>query len=127
MDFTQFPWPADFPEYVPPEDADDTAGDAFRLVANDPPTAKDFVGHNQEPHIKKTGKLKPNDYGTSMFRDFEKVKCTRDFHIALRAKKIALGTLQPVHGKAAKPNKNSHFETWLRLNTGIENHFKIVG
>ncbi|EML2643035.1 hypothetical protein R5N21_001179 [Citrobacter freundii] len=127
MDYSEYPWPVDFPEYVPPEDAVDATGDAFRIVANDPPTDKDFVGHNQEPHIKKTGKLRPSDYGTSMFRDLEQVQCARNFHAALRKKKIAIGRLEPVHGKASKPNKKSHFETWLRLNTRIESNFKIVG
>lgn len=88
MDYSEYPWPADFPEYVPPEDAVDATGEAFRIVANDPPTDKDFVGHNQEPHIKKTGKLRPSDYGTSMFRDFEQVQCARNFHAALRKKRL---------------------------------------
>ncbi|MBK0015950.1 hypothetical protein JMT66_20350 [Kosakonia cowanii] len=127
MEFPEYPWPADFPENVPPESAIDAMGEAFRLVANDPPTDKDFVGHNQEPHIKKKGNLKPSDYGTSMFRDLEQVECARNFHVALKKKKIAIGNLEPVHGKASKPNKNSHFETWLRLNTRIENNFKVVG
>jgi len=126
MDYAEYPWPGDFPDFVPPADATPAEGEAFRLVVNDPPVPKDFVGHNQEPHKKKGVKLKANDFGTSMYRDLQQAIICREFHVALNSKKIAKGTLQPFYGKISTPNKKTHFEAWLRLRTGIEQNFKVI-
>ncbi|WP_241595609.1 hypothetical protein [Rosenbergiella epipactidis] len=126
MEYQDYPWPDDFPPDVPPDYATPADGIAFRLVVNDPPVAKDFVGHNQEPHKKQGRKLKANDFGTSMYRDCEQAKVCRDFHVALRSKKIAEGELQNFHGSTSLPNSKTHFEAWLRLQTGIETSFKVI-
>ncbi|WP_210487473.1 hypothetical protein [Pantoea ananatis] len=126
MDNAEYPWPEDFPDGVPPVDATPANGLAFRLVVNDPPVPKDFVGHNQEPHKKQGIKLKASDFGTSMYRDLGQATISRDYHVALKNKKIAQGTLQPFYGMISKPNKKTHFEAWLRLSTGIEKNFKVI-
>jgi hypothetical protein len=121
-----FPWPKDFPSNVPPTGAADTSGTAYRLVANNPPAASDFVGHNQEPHKKQSKNLKPADYGTSMSRDINFVEFARHSFKAQRNKKIAKGTLASLHGKMSVVNPKSHFEAWLREKTGVEACFEVV-
>lgn len=126
MSATNYSWPKDFPSDVPPSDAKDANGKAYRLVKANPPIDSDFVGHNREPHKKKSKKLKPADYGTSMFRNLQNVEDARELFRAQRNKKIAEGELKPIHGKISKENENSHFEAWLREQTGIEACFKVV-
>jgi len=126
MSIDDYSWPKDFPSNVPPNDATDANGIAFRLVKNNPPSDLDFVGHNKEPHKKKSKNLKPADYGTSMFRDISNVEFARNSFKAQRNKKIAEGELVPLHGKISKVNHNNHFEAWLREETGIEDCFTVV-
>ncbi|WP_146001348.1 hypothetical protein [Chimaeribacter arupi] len=127
MDYSAYPWPDDFNlDYVPPSDAIDAAGDAYRLVKAKAPCADDFVGHNKEPFCKKKA-CDPADFGTSMYREHQKIKDLQRMFKALRRKFIAYGSLEPLHGQMQpEPDENSHFETWLRLNTGIENNFKVL-
>jgi hypothetical protein len=99
MSSKDFFWPKDFPSNVPPDDSIVTSGVAFRLVKNDPPSESDFHGHNREPHKKKSTKLKPADYGTSMFRNLSKIEDAKFLFKAQKNKKIATGTLAEIHGK----------------------------
>lgn len=126
MDYKEYPWPEDFPKHVPPKEAIEAKGIAYRIVKADPPHELDFVGHNKEPHVKKSGVLKAADYGTSMFQKLEKIRELRNLYPALRKKHIACGTLVPKHGKMSQPDFKSHFETWLRLRTKIEDSFKVL-
>lgn len=126
MDYEEYPWPTDFPKDVPPAGALEADGIAYRIVKADPPCELDFVGHNKEPHVKKSGKLKPADYGTSMFQKLEEIRELKNFYAPLRKKRIACGNLIPKHGKMSPPDHKSHFETWLRLKTKIENSFKVL-
>jgi len=126
MDYTECPWPDDFPKDVPPFDALDAAGIAYRIVKTDPPDESDFVGHNREPYVKKDKLLTASDFGTSMFQSLDKIRELKGFHKPLREKRIACGTLVPIHGKMSLPNKKTHFETWLRMKTKIEIAFKVL-
>ncbi|EFN4363493.1 TPA: hypothetical protein RH039_005051 [Escherichia coli] len=127
MDYEQYPWPDDFVEgEVPPNDSIEAAGIAFRLVKGGVPCADDFVGHNKEPFVKKAP-CTPSDFGTSMYRELRGIKSLQEVFKPLRKKKIATGTLAPLHGQMSKEaDQHTHFETWLRLNTGIELHFKVL-
>lgn len=127
MGYEQYPWPDDFVEgIVPPDDSIEATGAAYRLVKNQVPCADDFVGHNKEPHIK-TPPSTPSDYGTSMYRELHGIKSLQKAFRPLRKKRIATGVLIPVHGQMSlKADEHTHFETWLRLNTGIELHFKVL-
>lgn len=127
MDHEQYPWPDDFVEgFVPPEDSIEASGTAYRLVKSQVPCADDFVGHNKEPHIKKPPSA-PSDYGTSMYRELHGIKFLQKTFRPLRLKRIATGELIPIHGQMSpEADEHSHFETWLRLETGIEQHFKVL-
>ncbi|MBH0004294.1 hypothetical protein [Pseudoalteromonas sp. SWYJZ12] len=126
MTFDHCTWPKDFPNDVPPSDASDANGVAFRLVKGNPPSELDFVGHNKEPHKKNSKNLKAADYGTSMFRNLSNIEFARSSFKPQRNKKIAEGELIPMHGKMSKANQKSHFEAWLREKTGIEGCFRVV-
>ncbi|MAJ69030.1 MAG: hypothetical protein CBB67_006570 [Alteromonadaceae bacterium TMED7] len=126
MSVATYPWPKDFPNDVPPTDAKDASGKAYRLVRSNPPSDSDFVGHNREPHKKKSKNLKAKDYGTSMFRKLKNIEEAREMFKAQRDKSIAEGVLDSIHGKISKEREDSHFEAWLREKTGIESCFKVV-
>ena len=127
MDYSQYPWPDDFVDgEVPPDESVQAEGIAYRLVKDIVPCADDFVGHNKEPFVKKAP-CTPSDYGTSMYREIRGVKSLQKLFKPLRKKRIATGELIPLHGQMSREaDEHSHFETWLRLNTGIEMHFKVL-
>ncbi|WP_368180198.1 hypothetical protein [Aeromonas sp. R5-2] len=119
------PYPDFFPDGVPPEDALDAHGEAYRLVINNPPSESDFYAYHldKRPQNPKPGR---SDCGTSMFRSKEGIEQAKEAFKSLRKKKIAYGFLQPDFGKVSKERNDSHFEAWLRTNTGIENKFKVI-
>ncbi|MCG9708715.1 hypothetical protein L1D46_07835 [Pseudoalteromonas sp. Isolate3] len=119
-------YPEDFPVGVPPESATPANGNAYRLVRNDPPNAQDFCGYYREPYLKRIPQNpKPNFFGTSMFRDLAQTKVAREEHKPQRDKKIAAGTLSPEFGVVSRENQVTHFDAWLKENTGIENVFSV--
>lgn len=124
MSRVQEGFPEDFPLGVPPNDAEDAHGEAYRLVRNDPPISDDFLGYYVEKKI--NGSQRPGDYGTSMYRTQCDIKVMRKMYKPQREKKIAKGELKAVHGKISKVNSKNHFELWLREKTGIEKNFSVV-
>ncbi|WP_429072812.1 hypothetical protein [Aeromonas veronii] len=118
------PYPDFFPVGVPADTADDAHGEAYRLVKNNPPTSSDFYAY----HLDKVNP-KPvpsaSDCGTSMFRRRESIAAMKAISKPLKNRMIAIGTLENHFGKVSKERHDSHFEAWLRLNTGIENNFEV--
>lgn len=120
------PYPEFFPDGVPPEDATDAHGNAYRLVVNNPPSKSDFYAYHLD---KRPQNPKPSrsDCGTSMFRSIEGISLMREASKPLRNRKIAYGSLQPEFGKVSKEReRDSHFDAWLRANSGIENKFEVI-
>lgn len=120
------PYPDFFPEGVPPGDAEDAHGDAYRLVVNNPPSESDFYAYHldKRPPVPKPGR---SDCGTSMFRSLEGISLMKEASKPLRNRQIASGSLEPEFGKVSKERaRDSHFDAWLRTNTGIENKFKVI-
>lgn len=126
MDAKYNPFPDDFPDGIPPEEASDASGLAYRLVKDNPPGESDFVGHYKEPYKGSARKLKPGDYGTSMFRSVDAIKLIREASKPQRNKKIAIGELEAKHGKMSADGNNSHVDVWVRVDSGINNDFKVV-
>lgn len=120
-------WPAYYPENVPPPDAIDTSGIAYRLVSTLPPSNSDFKStYEKDPN---------NDYGdglwmacgASLFTDIEGVLKTRKRFRPLRKKKIAVGEMVVSLGKMKNttPGKNSHkshITVWFRLSSEPEKY-----
>ncbi|WP_421254272.1 hypothetical protein [Aeromonas sp. 600948] len=118
------PYPDFFPEGVPSDAAENTSGEAYRLVKTNPPTPSDF----QAFHLDKVNPKpvpSPSDCGTSMYRRRDVVVSLKAVSKPLKSRLIAIGTLEPHFGKMSKERSDSHFEAWLRINSGIENNFEV--
>jgi hypothetical protein len=127
MILTVLAYPKDFPQGVPPKNAQAADGIAYRVVVNNPPKQQDFCGYYREPFQKKVpANPPPNFFGTSMYRKYESIKLARDLYKNLRGKKIAKGTLSSEYGVISAERHDSHFEAWLKENCGIENNFEVL-
>jgi len=119
-------WPSFYPENVPPDDAHDTVGVAYRIVDSIPPQRSDF---------KSTYEENPRDYGddlwkacgTSLHTEIEGARKTRARYPKLREKMIVTGEMVESLGKMKQtPSKLSvtHITAWFKLNSDPENYIK---
>lgn len=120
-------YPKDFPQDVPPLCASDAHGVGYRLVRENPPIPNDFVGFYKEKGGPKPG-MKPNFYGTSLFRSQTGIERMRmAYPRPHKNKKIAYGELESNFGKVSNERPtDGHFELWLKVDTGIEKKFRVI-
>jgi hypothetical protein len=103
-------FPQDWPNDCPPPDAVAAAGEVFRLVKTNPPTAADLASHRE------TGRL-PNAppclrCGLSVFRDVQDAVHQQRL-IPKLGRWIARGTLSVEHGQTKQtPSQQPTHTTW---------------
>ncbi len=124
-------FPPDWPEGCPPNDAEDAAGDTFRLVKSAVLTAEDFLSHHE------TGKL-PNAppclrCGLSLFRTKEDAEHQHRAYPKL-GKFIAKAILTRESGKTklTKGQQPTHTTWWTfvgvdRLKLFTETEIEEIG
>jgi hypothetical protein len=67
-------WPDFFPEACPPEEAEPTFGDVYRLVQKKIPSQKDFLSHRERWPDKKFDQPECIVCGISVYRKTDDVK-----------------------------------------------------
>jgi hypothetical protein len=113
-------WPSYYPAGVPPDEAKDAAGCAFRIVKTIPPAAADFRSSFEE-YTEKGTPIPANKlvqaYGTSLHTDITGSRETRNRFRPLRNRRIATGILVSAHGKMMETGgiHPSHITVWFRL------------
>lgn len=114
-------WPTWYPPNCPPSGAGDANGDVYRLVKNSPPQDSDFV-----PKYLQTGGsgIAPHELckssGLSVFADLADVGKAQAIIPGMRKRLVAVGTLNPSHGKLAHtPSTLKSHHTWWVL-SGIQ-------
>ncbi|WP_380187815.1 hypothetical protein [Iodobacter arcticus] len=110
--------PAEFlPEQCPPSDARQDNLKVFRLVANCPPNANDFLPTKVEsPHRKFTIDELCMACGVSVFKNVADILKKRERFKPLKSKKIACGTISPSDGLVKETGQPSHVTWWLQTN-----------
>lgn len=126
---TNYSWPDDFIEGVPPQDTVPAEGYVYRLVRNNPPNESDFlrtVDIYPEREYDTDGE-KIMSYGVSVFT---KMKSLKKLRIAFPEPEQFGGTLIAGGEMAAElgvtqsqPEKNGHLTLWKQ--NGSEPHLHI--
>lgn len=127
-------WPDGYPPGCPPPDAVDAAGEVYRVVNADPPTAEDFRPWRAENPLSPGEKDKPSAWGTSVFGDLSdalqilamksRVKGVSSWHVALGTLKAEFGKMsQPSGPKARRP---SHRDWWIPKDVDPSPAFAVV-
>jgi hypothetical protein len=110
-------WPEYYPGDIPPPEAKNASGTAFRLVKSIPPQATDFRSTYEED-IQRNGRPRttksPSLYGTSLHLNAKASAATRERFPPLRGRRIACGTLDPSHGRMSEVDASAHFTVWFR-------------
>lgn len=119
-------WPSFFPKDVPPADAVDAEGRAFRLVRGIPSAPGDFLSTFEENPGREHGDHFWMACGASLHTKLEGSQKTRQRYKPLRERRIAVGVLNAEHGKM-KPTPGfhpSHITVWFRV--GATPHLSFV-
>jgi hypothetical protein len=118
-------FPGDWPSDCPPADAEDAAGEVFRVVKNDPASDGDLATHRE------TGKL-PNApaclrCGLSVFRNAGEAIHQRELLPKLGSL-IAKATLQPIHGKCklTAGRQPTHTTWWPYVGVNRTSLFSVI-
>lgn len=122
-------WPEDFPENCPPDKAEHSTENFYRLVDSIPPTRNDFLRTRDEPkNIGNDfhGQHLINSYGLSLFKDESEILAKKQlFSNAAKNKKITHGCLCDEIGQVAKTYSRSHYTLWLYQDSEPEKHLNI--
>ena len=124
-------WPPYYPLNVPPAEAIDTSGTAFRLVRSIPPAAIDFRSTFED--YKARGQPLPTERpfwqacGTSLHTELEGSRVTRARFPPLRERRIVVGQLAITHGKMMSTAgfHSSHITVWFRVDAAPETSFTL--
>lgn len=106
-------FPDDFPHDCPPVDAVDANGEFFRIVRSDPCSEEDF--RTQAELGKAPAACPCLRAGLSVLSDYDSARHYRDKYPHL-GRRIASGTLDPVHGKT-QPGGKGHVTWWSYAHT----------
>lgn len=113
-------WPSHFPSDVPPAEAVDANGLAYRLVDAVPPKPADFLSlFEEKPTGTYKGTARALVHGVSFHGALKDSRRTRQRFKPLRGKVVARGTLKPSLGKMkATPaaHAKSHMTVWFLAN-----------
>jgi hypothetical protein len=103
-------FPRDWPPGCPPEDAQDAWGEIYRLVKSNPPAIRDLETH----HERGTRRKDPACLrcGLSVFRSRADAEHQSRVFPKLGSI-IAMGALQPRHGKTKPTGKPTHTAWWI--------------
>lgn len=112
----------------PPEDAEVADCLIYRAVETDPPSDRDFFSYVKLGKVKPT-KAKCDDWGLSVWCDFDAVEHARKVIPHFQERYIAAGEMVEAHGVVkASPTKNqpAHHTFWARINVDLKQSFAIV-
>jgi hypothetical protein len=127
-DANRLVWPEYYPANVPPTEAVDAGGEAYRIVRSIPPQAIDFRS-SVEDYRARGLEVPAHKFwqacGTSVYTELEGCRTTRQRYPALRERRIAKGLLLAAHGKMMKTEGGhpSHMTVWFRVNATPEQSF----
>lgn len=108
-------WPTFFPDQCPPEEARADELLVYRLVANRPPSADDFLpALIEQPHRDFELAKLCLACGVSVFKNIEDAKKRRERFKPLRHKYIAVGTIIQKDGLVLETCADSHVTWWLQ-------------
>lgn len=125
-------WPDHFPSGCPPASAIAAAGEVFRLVASDPPVARDFASHYFLYPDNSWGAHECSACGLSVHDSLDNSKRALGRMPALRNRNLrpARGTLSPPFGVALDSPKSSpgHITWWIPESPPVPPHtiFSVV-
>lgn len=126
---TNYVWPKDFVDGVPPEEAVPANGKVFRLVKAIPPAEDDFLQHNVEKpkYFYRDERELKKGYGVSLWCTLHKVKRAGKNYPApeqLGCWLIASGELIEELGVIYK-SKNGHVSLWKQQGAKPHLYIKI--
>lgn len=124
-------FPHFYPDGVPPDDAVDANGIAYRIVREIPPKSMDFRS-TYEDHLEQGKRADYGDSlwmacGTSLFKELEDSQKARMRYKPFRQRKIAFGPLASTLGKMKDTpaiDKPSHVTAWFYLDAKPHEHIK---
>lgn len=111
---TNLDWPGHFPASCPPEGAESTDGEVYRLVSPDGPKNADFVSHKVLSPHKNWGKKECQACGLSVHTTQNGGERLKRRIPALRKKQSAVARLRPPHGLLLNTpsSADSEHHTW---------------
>jgi hypothetical protein len=129
------PWPENFPDGCPPENAHPVSGKVYRFVDNDIPEADDFHSWREQNPSEPCppGLTECQTCGLSVFTTEEGVCTALRRKPFLRKKKPALGTLTSEFGVilntpslGKKGTGENHHTWWILLNAEPWKVFHVI-
>ncbi|MFB9154456.1 hypothetical protein ACFFUS_14085 [Vibrio gallaecicus] len=121
-------YPDFYPEDMPPENAIDANGEAYRLVDNNPPQKVDFRSTIEE-NPKRAAK-KPSDremlYGASLFTRQEEALKKKKLFKPLRNKTLSAGHLSSDDGMMKKTGGPCHITVWFKKEALPHERFECI-
>ncbi len=109
-------WPSFFPAGCPPENAQPSFGEVFRLVKKDPPTSEDFKSHRETQPDKKFDVLECEVCSLSVFRDMGDILNLKKRVPAMRKRLVSQAILNESLGKILHTPSlggKSHYSWWV--------------
>jgi len=122
-------WPEHFPEYCPPEDADDTDHTVYRFVNSNPPREDDLKSHRERFEAYDFGDKECLACGLSVYTEVNDIINAQKRVPGMAKKLIAKFELQNGDGKIKHTSTNfrdSHHTWWVPITLNGQDKFKSI-